>query len=239
MIKAFKDDGPIALRVDGVPVPKATIDRYLGIYQVRRPTASEKTLLREAIEDGIIPVAAMYANYAEADLPELSSRAWAAHARLESGEQWPVVLADVSDDPNKGIQKGSLGIRQRLAVAGLAPPCAEVEERAFAQPEDAHSEPFCTDKGVEVIMARDEVRTPGRPEAQVTREIFSILFLWDASYRELLAKWEPGKSEQEADAFKAKVSRTKEGMKRRIRAARVEVVDEAYRPVIYPFRLRK
>ncbi len=239
LVKPFKEEGPAALRVDGVPVPKATLERYKQIYKIRRPTVSDKTLMREVIEEGIVPLAAMYAHYAKTDIAELSRRAWAAHERLEAGEQWGVVLADVSDDPNKSIQFGSIGVRQRLSVPGLAPPSPEVEERAFSQAMNTHSEPFCTDKGVEIVLAKNEVRSAGRTEAQATREIYSILFLWDAGYRELLAQWGPGRSEAEAEEFKAKVARFKEGMKRRIRAARIEVLDEEYRSVIYPFRLAK
>lgn len=239
VLPAFLDEGPIALKIDGIPVPRATIDRYLAIWKIRRPRASDKTLLREAIEEGIVPIAAMYAEYSEADIAELSARAWTAHARLERGEQWDVVIAEMSDDPNKENYKGSIGMRRRLAVPGLALVSAEIEQRAFEMKLEQYSEPFCTDKGVEIVRAINEVRLPNQGEAEVQREIFSLLFAWGAEYREHLAAWGLGKPEEEVEAFKGKLKRLQEQMKRRIRRARVEVLDETYRSLVYPFRLRK
>jgi hypothetical protein len=239
VLPAFSDAGPIALKIDGVPVPKATIDRYLAIWKIRRPQTSNKTLLREAIEQGIVPIAAMYAEYSKADIAELSARAWTAHARLERGEQWDVVIADMSDDPNKGISKGSIGIRRRLAVPGLPLISAEIEQRAFEMKIDQYSEPFCTDKGVEIVRAINEIRLPDQGESEVQREIFSALFVWGADYREHLASWSLDKPEEEVEAFKRKLKGLQEQMKRRIRKARVEIVDETYRGLLYPFRLRK
>lgn len=239
VLKAFADEGPIALKVDGVPVPKATIDRYLKIWKIRRPKTSDKTLLRMAIEEGVVPIAAMYAEHAGADVEELSRRAWTAHARLERGEQWGVVVAEMSDDPNKEATKGSIGIRRRLEVPGLTAPSPEIEHHAFELKLDKHSEPFCTEKGIEIVRPTNEVRLPSQEEAEVQREIFHVLFAWGEEYRAHLAAWDPEKSPEEVEAFKSKLKRLQEKMKRRIRAARIEVLDETYRGLIYPFRLRK
>ena len=238
VLAAFVDEGPIALEVDGVPVPKATLERYLALWKVRRPQTSDKTLIREAIEEGVVPIAAMYAAFSESDIAQLSARAWAAHGRLKSGEQWDVVLADTSDDPNKAVAKGSIGIRRRLAVPGLASPSAEIEQRAFEMELDAVSEPFCTEKGVQIVTARNEVRLPDQSEAELQREIFTLLFAWGADYRSHLAEWTSGKSDEEVEAFKTKLKGFQEQMKRRIRKAKVRIVDESYRDVVYPFRLR-
>ena len=40
------------------------------------------------------------------------------------------------------------------------------------------------------------------------------------------------------EAFKTKLKGFQEQMKRRIRKAKVRIVDESYRDVVYPFRLR-
>lgn len=238
-LKPFGDDaGPIALEIDGVPVPKSTIDRYVRIWKMRQPGTSDKTILRAAIEEGIVPLAAMYAKNKD-DVGILSERAWQAWKRLEAGEQWNVVAAEESDDPNAPVNFGSQGIRRRLAVPGLPPVHPEIEQRAFSRPDEKHHEPCITPLGIVIVRAAKETRLPNQSDGEIQREIFRILFAWDPDYRAMLRSFDPSWPEARQQAFADRLKRHKEGMKRRIKAAKVKVLDESYRGVIYGFRLKK
>jgi len=237
-LKVFPEEGPIALEIDGVPVPAKTIERYIAIYKIRLPGSSEKTVRRQAIEEGIIPVAALYSKN-RADLGVLSERAWQAWNRLERGEQWNTVVVDAGDDPNAVANFGSQGIRRRLGVAGLSPLHAIEEEEAFACSDDGHSKPFVTPLGVLVVRAAKPTRLPGQSDAEVQREVFRILFAWDPEYRGLLGSFDVNMSDAEKEAFGRQLRTKKERMKRQIKAAKVKVLDESYRGVIYGSRLKK
>jgi len=236
LIPCFSEKGPIAFRVEGVDVPKATVDRFVGIWKIRMPSMSDKTRLRNAIEKGIVPIAALYARY-RSEVPEMSKRAWKAYRRLKKGEKWDVVAKEESDDPNRFGTAGSVGIRRRLYTPGLAPPGDLVEDVGFAVPLDGFSQPFATQLGIQIVSARSEEKKAD--PAETTREILRVLGAWDAEYRAFLQKYPHDGTEAEREAAGAQLQSYKARYRRVIAAARVELLERSYESAFYPFRLKK
>ena len=232
----FPDPGPIAFKVNGVDVPKGAVDRFLAVWTARAPSMSEKTRLRKAIESGIIPVAAMYAKY-RSDLPYLAGRAARIRKRLEAKEDWNKVVVEESHDPSRKVNLGSQGLRRQLGVPGLPPPEETLEDEAFRMKIDTFSKPLVTRIGLQIIQVTDEEKKP--EPGQTIRNISRILVSYDAEYRKVLRTF-PSEASEEVQKEAAKAIRVFiERFKRIIESARVEVVDQSYRPAIYPFRLKK
>jgi hypothetical protein len=225
----------LALRVEGVPVPKETVDRFARIWQMRRPHLTEATRLRSAIEEGIIPVAAVYATYRH-ELPALSERAWKAWRRLEKGEPWNDVVLAESDDPNRvatSKSSGTAGIigEFRRLETGAPPAGNVVEDVGFSIPIDTYSRPCVTTLGIQIVHVQQE--KPGASPGETTREFYRILFCWDEEYGRFVRDY-PVK---DPDA-EARLHAFKDRFRRVIEQARVTDVHPDYRGSIYPFRMK-
>ena len=232
LVPCFWDaDGKVLMRVDGVPVHESTFKLFRSIYKARDPGMTPETVTRTALEDGIIPVAALYAKF-QHEVPELSRRAYKAYEALKSGKSFKDVMVEHSDDPNRTVTFGSQGIRRRLKIPGLAPVSPILEDVAMKMPIDGYSKPFCTHLGVIIASAKTETAAE-KPE-EVQREIFQMLFSWNQEYADFLRNYDPAapKAEFRLGQYKKIYART-------IENARVEVVDESVRKFLYPYRIKK
>jgi hypothetical protein len=227
-------DGKLLFRIEGVPVHEGTLNHFASIFEKRHPKASRSATLRRAIEDGLIPQAAMYAAH-RSEMPALSRRAAVAMEKLRAGTSFRDVVISESDDPNRSITGGSEGVRRRLAVPGLQPPSPALEDRGFSIQPKTFSEPFVTPLGVEIVYVESEVpsQDPSHPDA-VQRELFRILFSFNAEYGQFIRHYDRAdpSSEGKLKAYKA-------AAKKRIDSARVEVVEKEYSQYFYPFRIKK
>jgi hypothetical protein len=227
-------EGKVLFRIDGIPVHEGTFNQFVSIYEKRRPRASKPTTIRRAIEEGLIPQAAMYAAH-QNEVAALSKRAASAYAKLKSGATFKEVVVAESDDPNRTITFGSEGVRRRLEVMGLQPPSATLEDKGFSISLQSFSEPFVTPMGLEIVYVDTETpsQDPKYPDA-VQRELFRILFSFNEEYAEFMRNYdrEDPSSETRLKAFKAKA-------KSIIELARIELVDSEYAQYIYPFRLKR
>lgn len=227
-------EGRLLFRIEGVPAHEGALKQYVEIFRHRHPRASLDAVTRRAIEEGMIPVAAMYAAHRD-EVDALSRRAAEAIEKLESGIPFKDVVLSDSDDPNRSINFGSEGIRVREAFPGLQPLSAALEGKAFSIPEGTWSAPFATPLGIEIAFASNEKPTadPKSPGA-VQREVFRILFSWNAEYGSFLRNYDRT-NPTSADRLRAFKARSQEI----IESARVEVVEAEFAKHFFPYRLKK
>jgi hypothetical protein len=121
LVPCFPEGGGLAFKVNGVPVPEKTVERFSAFYRDRGMNNPDQAKAN-AIEDGIMMTAAVYADFRDAGrLEEWSSRVKAAEARLKGGESFEAVAKTSSDCPSKA-KGGDLGepFRRDQNVAPLS-----------------------------------------------------------------------------------------------------------------------
>jgi hypothetical protein len=227
-----QQEGPEVLRIDGVPVPRQAALHFRDSIKARTPGFSDKAAGMKAVEEILVPQAAMYGAYRDR-VGELSKRAWSAWERLEKGSQFTDVAKVVSHDPNSRNKGGMVGLvgRSVEGAPGLVPP---VEDVVFSLPVPGTSRPFFEPKGILIVKVTKEVPGTTGPRSE-QRELSQILFFIDPTVEAaLVAVRETDKATIEAAQkaitdFHRKYQKLKDD-------ARIEVVDESFRDWVYPFR---
>jgi PPIC-type PPIASE domain len=207
LVPCFADGGSIAFRVNGVPVPEATIDRFAAFYR-DMGLANPDQAKQKAINDAIIMTAAVYADFRDAGrLEEWSSRVKATEARLKAGEAFEAVAKTASDCPSKA-KGGELGEAFRRDQ-NVAP----VSEAAFRLPRGEVSPPLVSVYGAHFVKVLESV--DGSSPEKDQRKAAHVLIAFDAERL------------QDAQAYGQKCQKLKN-------EAQVESVKEPYKRLILP-----
>lgn len=233
-LPAFPDEGPVAFKVEGIAVPAATIERYADIMRARTPSLSEEAARRKAIEKGIIPQAAMYALHEEG-VPDLSATAARIEARLKKGEDFGELAREFSDDISTRAQGGKLPhAYARVAMPGVGPLSPAMEEVVFSTEVGSWAGPFVSPVGVHFVEVLSE--KPNADPRFVQREVAHILLHLDRDYARLSRSLDP----QSPDAgVVAEIQARASTNRRATKKAQVEIVDEDFRSLVYPYRLAR
>lgn len=232
-IPCFPDEGPAVLRIAGVPVGEAVVVRSEKVMRLRLPGMSAETLRRKTIEDAIVPMAALYAGHAER-IGDMSQRIRAASARLTRGDSFDAVAMDTGDDLS--ARNGGLYGTVTRSSAGIAQLPPGLEDRVFGATVALASDPFAGLVGFQIIRVdKAVVAADGKSEQ---RDLRHILVHYDALMASRMRKIDI-KHPQLKELLEQWQSEFTEKSRRLIQEAKVEVLDPAWRPLIYSFRLAK
>lgn len=231
-VPCFPDEGPVVMKIDGVPVPKGALTRYLAMVKARTPAYSDRSAGLVVSENILIPMACLYAQYKDR-IPDLSSRAWTAWKRLESGEDFATVVNSTAAHhgaKEKGGIVGTLGRQQQDGGGGMNP---AMEDAVFSTPVGSHSRPFFSVLGIQIVKVTKEIA--GTSARLDQREVAQIVFHLDPEVeRTSLAVRKADQASEEA-ASKA-LGEYQQAFVKAKEKAKVEVLDTAYLDWVYPYR---
>lgn len=229
-LPCFPDDGPVALVVEGTPVPEKAILRYVELLRLRHPRLSDRSLLRKALEEGIIPQAAMYGMHKNR-IAELTKKAGKIKEQLDSGKAFEKVSVDFSDDPGRLSNNSEIGEFARTGVAGASLSLA-LEDVAFKMKKGTVSAAVVSPVGIQFVKVLDIV--PNADPRLERRKLAHILMHYNADYSKALRAFRPGVEDPAAAKIIGEIGdRTRRG----VMAARAEVRMEKYRGALYPYRI--
>ncbi len=218
------------LRIAGVPVPAAAIEQFATLLARKHAGMSPEALRMRAIEDVVVPLAAMYAHHRER-IQEMSARARSAADRLARGDAFEAVAADVGDDLS-ARQGGSYGTvsRSKDSTASLPEP---MELAVFAATRGAVVGPFASKVGFQFVKVGKIVQSADGAVEQ--RDVHQILIHYDAKFAAELRKVDVKRPDLKEllDGWQAAFTNESRAA---IEAAKVEVLDPSWAPSVYPFR---
>jgi len=152
-LPCFADDGPILCRVDGIPVPEATWERYRAFYRGRNPEWSDRQVDLETLRLLIIPRAVRYALAGER-VREISRKAWDAYDRIVAGDDFRTVCRDFATTAEERENAGRTGTYERGKEDGTLG--AEFILRMWRQPVMVPSRPFIEYYGAVILQVTEE-----------------------------------------------------------------------------------
>jgi PPIC-type peptidyl-prolyl cis-trans isomerase-like protein len=171
----------VLLRVDGEPITRAELDAsvaYLRSYLP--PETRDRDVITSALQDDLIPTAAIRAAYKD-KIPPLLEKAKAARQRVAAGEDFAAVATAESDDKLTKAHGGDMGVKQR---GDLVMPLARV---AYSMKDGEVSEPVLTVYGFHVVKRLGV--TPGRDHLDDVIHLSQIEFAFGSGLEGRLA-WE-------------------------------------------------
>ncbi len=185
-------EGHVILRVDGEEVTKADLDASVAYRKTYVAGRSDADLARAAIEDELIPIAALKAKFKDR-LPEMRKKVEEMRARVLAGEAFENVARAGSECPSSA-QGGDLGFFPRTQ---MVPPFAR---HAFTLRKGEVSETFVTVFGVHFLTVTDYKKGPtaGADEARASH----VLVMFDKSpqFRNQLQAIQQGAKVEVVDA---------------------------------------
>ncbi len=220
-----RDEGEVAFKVCEVPVPAGAIERIAGLLRKREPALSTDHAMRRAMEEVLIPEAAVYDHF-RARIPDLSRKVSGLVNRLKAGEEFGQLLKHVRVDQAFLDSKGSVGwFPPGTGASAPLPALLEVEVLALAP--GAVSEPFFSQMGLSLARVGGE-----RPSSQagiMEREVFLLTL----PYSEELERAFSSGAGATSDAQNAFLTLYKQLTK----DAKVTQVAERWKSLIYPYRI--
>lgn len=229
-VPCFDVAGDPVLRIEGVPVPAAAIEQFAALLARKHTGMSREALRMRAIEDIVVPLAALYAHH-RARIPDMSARARSAADRLARGDAFEAVAADVGDDLS-ARQGGSYGTvsRSKDSTASLPEP---MELAVFAAARGAVVGPFASKVGFQFVKVGKIVQSADGAVEQ--RDVHQILIHYDAKFAAELRKVDVKRPDLKELVDRWQAAFTNES-RTAIEAAKVEVLDPSWASAVYPYR---
>jgi parvulin-like peptidyl-prolyl isomerase len=170
VVPCFPEWGEVAFVVNGVPVPEATLARFAAFYKELGAPGDDKARAR-AIDETILPTAAVYAEYRDrGKLAEWSRRVREAESRLARGEDFAEVARSSSDCATKSAG-GDLGspFRRDQNIAPLT-------EAGFRIQVGEVSPPIVTIYGAHLLKVTGSIdgSSPGRDQRQASHVLIAF-----------------------------------------------------------------
>lgn len=229
-VPCFEDAGAPVLRIDGVPVPAAAIEKFATLLARKHTGMSREALRMRAIEDIIVPLTALYAHHA-ARISGMSERARRAADRLARGDAFEAVAADMGDDlsARQGGLYGTVS-RSKDSTGNLPEP---MELAVFAAARGQVIGPFASKVGFQLVKVDKIVQSADGMVEQ--RDVRQILIHYDAGLAAELRKVDVKRADLKelVDGWQAQFTNESRAV---IDAAKVEVLDPTWISSVYPFR---